>query len=194
VDELIGLDESLFLWINGAAAGPVASALSVVVTQLGNGLVLALLVLPILYLKDRAVFRSHALWLVVAVATSGLLVNVAKIAVDRPRPPERFARSDQPVHAPIGAPPDRSFPSGHTQTAFGTATYLSCLYPSAALAFLAAAALVGLSRVTLGVHFPSDVVVGGATGVLISLAVFVVARRRERRAGASDRRRPGSCK
>jgi undecaprenyl-diphosphatase len=175
---MVGLDEELFLWINQTASGPTATAFMRVVTYLGHGLVLAVLILPTMYIRDRDTFRRHAIAMVVAVALSGLVVNGLKIVVDRPRPPEHLSAVGVEVHAPIGVPPDRSFPSGHAQTAFGAAVYLSCLYPPAAPAFLLAAALVALSRIALGVHFPSDVVVGGAFGAVFSGAAFLWVRRR----------------
>jgi undecaprenyl-diphosphatase len=177
-------DEQFFLLINRVLDGPLWTPFFKTVTWLGNGLVLALLVLPALYVIDRASLRRHALPMVVTVALSGAVVNIAKIAVDRPRPAEHFAPHGIAISTPTGTPPDRSFPSGHAQTAFGTAVYLSCMYPAAAPVLLALACLVGLSRVALGVHFPLDVLVGALCGALFSLAGFHLVRRRGRQAAA----------
>lgn len=173
----MGLDDELFLWINGALSGPISTALMGAVTWLGNGFVLALLILPAMYLRERRRFRRHALAMLLAVALSGLVVNGLKVAVDRPRPPEHFEALGVVVHAPGGSPPDRSFPSGHAQTATGAAVYLACLYPAASPLFLLAAALVALSRVALGVHFPSDVIVGALFGAAASWWAHRWARR-----------------
>jgi undecaprenyl-diphosphatase len=113
-----------------------------------------------------------------------------KIAVDRPRPGEHFQSTDVVVHIPFGTPPDRSFPSGHTQTAFGAATYLSCLFPAASPLFLILAALVGLSRVAMGAHFPLDVLVGAIIGAGFSLAAFFWVKRRFRRESQHGINRP----
>lgn len=178
-DAAMELDAELFLWINEAMSGPALTVCMQVVTMLGNGAILALLILPPMYLWDRRRFKRHATAMIVAVASSGLLVNGLKIIVDRPRPPEHFAALDIEVHAPDGSPPDRSFPSGHAQTATGAAVYLACLYPAASPAFFLAAALVVLSRVALGVHFPSDVLVGATFGAVFSLLAFLIARRKK---------------
>ncbi len=62
-------------------------------------------------------------------------------------------------------PADHSFPSGHTASSFAAATALAFYYPRAAPLAYALATAVGMSRVHLGVHFPSDAAVGGVIGI-----------------------------
>lgn len=63
-----------------------------------------------------------------------------------------------------------SFPSGHTSAAFMMATLVSEFWPGFALPLYAWAGCVGCSRVLLGVHFPSDTLIGAAMGVLMAYA------------------------
>jgi undecaprenyl-diphosphatase len=71
----------------------------------------------------------------------------------------------------VGARPvDSSFPSGHSAASFAAATALTVFYPSTGPLLFAGACGVGLSRVYLGHHFPSDVAVGGVLGSAIGLA------------------------
>jgi undecaprenyl-diphosphatase len=60
---------------------------------------------------------------------------------------------------------DASFPSGHTASSFAAATALSAFYPKASPLVFGLAAGVGVSRVHLGHHFPSDVAVGSLIGI-----------------------------
>jgi len=99
--------------------------------------------------------------------------------IGRERPPFWAASRSLEIHVPFGIPTDKSFPSGHAQTAFGAAVYLSLLYPKGAPVFMLLAVLVGVSRIALGVHFPDDVVVGALVGSLGSWAAFRWAKRRK---------------
>ena len=69
-------------------------------------------------------------------------------------------------------PPDRfSFPSGHTMSAFAIAVSLGAYYPSLLVGMLFCAASVGASRIILGLHYLSDVVVGVMVGSAIGVAM-----------------------
>ncbi|NQV51821.1 MAG: phosphatase PAP2 family protein [Flavobacteriales bacterium] len=96
-----------------------------------------------------------------AMALSATTTLILKYTVNRPRPFETFPFIVQ--LSDVGSP---SFPSGHTSNVFATATSLSLAFPKwyvTAPALLWASA-VGYSRMHLGVHYPSDVLVGAAIG------------------------------
>lgn len=101
-----------------------------------------------------------ALAAALAVGLSVLFFKTVKNLVGRPRPFESW--QGLPSLAPV---PDKfSFPSGHTMTAFAVWAVLLQGLPVLSPPFLAMALLIGVSRVFLGMHYPTDVLVGALLG------------------------------
>lgn len=70
-------------------------------------------------------------------------------------------------------PPDKySFPSGHSITAFAVALSIGLFYPDLTAYLLTVAFLIASSRIILGMHFLSDVIVGSAIGVALGITTF----------------------
>ncbi len=93
-----------------------------------------------------------------------VLVHTVKHFVGRPRP--KFSASGEWIVAPSLASGFDSFPSGHTTATFALAMVLSRRFPLLAALFMGIAALVALSRVLRGSHFPSDVFGGWVLGTV----------------------------
>jgi len=109
---------------------------------------------------------------------SGIVTTGLKYSGNRPRPfvtyPFIIKKSD------AGSP---SFPSGHTSSAFATATSLSLAYPKwyvIAPTFFWACS-VGYSRMELGVHYPSDVLAGAIIGAGSSWLMWKINKRWSKR-------------
>lgn len=101
-------------------------------------------------------------------AISGLIAQAIKHLFDRDRPCVVLA--DAKVVGP--APGSQSFPSGHTTSAFAICTIFSLILPELTIPMLILAALCGVSRIYLGVHWPSDVIAGMIIGIATSLIVY----------------------
>lgn len=110
--------------------------------------------------KDSSL-RMKGILLAESMFVSTLITTTMKYTIKRDRPFTTYDFIDK--QATGGSP---SFPSGHTSSAFSTATSLSIAFPKwyvIAPSFFWASS-VGYSRMHLGVHYPSDVIVGAVIG------------------------------
>lgn len=108
---------------------------------------------------------TAALAAAVAAAVADGLSTLLKHITERARPP----LADPSIQALVSLPDSPSFPSGHAATAFAAATAVGVLHPRFRAPLLALAVMVAVSRVYLGVHFWSDVLVGSLLGVAVGL-------------------------
>ena len=164
-------DEAVLLWLN-ARATPWLTVAALEVTALGAGLVVwtVIAISSVFLWVSRHRYSVALLW--TAALGSTLLNSLLKGLFDRPRP-DLF-----PWRAPYAG--QSSFPSGHAMTAmvvYLTLAYLVArLEPTPVLRRLTLGftgvviLLIGLSRMYLGVHFPTDVVAGYIAG--FAWAVF----------------------
>lgn len=145
-----------------------------VASTAGSAFVLVPLALIVSWLLWRRNERNGALFIAISFAGATAISTLDKVLVGRPRPP---------VHH-LEAVTSGSFPSGHTTeaTAFGVALLLTFLAtrPRRGLAVLAAivtaagVAAVALSRIYLGVHYPTDIAGGLVLGGGWTVIVYVL--------------------
>jgi membrane-associated phospholipid phosphatase len=117
-------------------------------------------------LRSRRVFPLVALAAAVSFFVASGLNAVLKGLFDRSRPPEAMD-----LESLVGVPGSPSFPSGHAMTAFAVAGAVALLAPRLRWPVLGLAAVIGFSRVYLGVHFWFDVLVGTALGLALGVSV-----------------------
>lgn len=142
----------------GASLTPFLVALSRVTDSSGRLMMLAVLALAFFW---RGAMR-HWLWLA-AVSVAAMLLNSALKQVFQAERPDVMAHLDNTL--------SYSFPSGHASgnmVFFGALAMLAGSR-SAWAAAIPVIAMIGISRVWLGVHWPSDVVCGWIEGVAILL-------------------------
>ena len=167
---LLEKDGQLLLWLKEAFAHPVLDRLMIFVSSLGNKgwLWIAIGAALLLFgLKNKRWGRGGLLVLL-SLAVNALLCNgILKPLVGRTRPYALYGYDI--LIPPVGDP---SFPSGHTAASFAAATALYAIDKRWGLAAYAFAALMGFSRLYLGVHFPTDVVMGAIVGALAAKLVI----------------------
>lgn len=143
--------------------------LTILATRLGDGwLWYALGIVLLIYGGEH---RFQAVGAAAAAAFMGIvLFQTLKKKSRRRRPCEIEPHCWSQI-----LPPDKySFPSGHSITAFAIAVSIGMFYPELQPPLIAAALLIAFSRIVLGMHFLSDVVVGSLIGVFLALASYHV--------------------
>ncbi|MEO5988572.1 MAG: phosphatase PAP2 family protein [Candidatus Eisenbacteria bacterium] len=156
------LDAALYMRVNALQLGSVSERGLIFVSRiLHHGEAWVFVALVMLSADPRSAWRPvleglPVLWLAM------LTVNYPLKRVFRRRRPF-IAFVDARVLGP--KPLDSSFPSGHTAAAFAGAFLFGAHLPLWSPLFYAIAALVGFSRIYLGVHYPSDVAMGALVGV-----------------------------
>ena len=132
-------------------------------SRLGDGILWYMLI-GVLALGFGSAGRLAAAQCAVAGVSGLLIYRALKNVLVRERP--------YMTHAAIvcaGRPLDRfSFPSGHTLHAVSFTLIAATAFPLLALVLVPAALLIALSRVVLGLHYPTDVIAGAALGAIIA--------------------------
>ncbi len=162
------MDSFLFSFINSFSTIEVGQSVAVLLSQV---LVwgIAMVVFAIVLMK-RTLYplQQRLLFFVLCVLSTLAVVYVLKIIVPRQRP---FVYEKQVVVAIEEPNQVGSFPSSHAAVAMALVTVFVIVYPLASknvkAGFIIAAFFVGIGRVMVGVHYPSDVLAGFFIGGLI---------------------------
>jgi len=140
-----------------------------VISRLGNGVFWYVLILSLPF-----IYGLSALPIVIQMVATGLvgvvIYKILKKKLVRQRPFITHCKIK------LGAAPldEYSFPSGHTLHSVCFSSVLIAYYPEWSLLLIPFTILVGLSRPILGLHYPSDVIVGAIIGwSLATLSLFL---------------------
>ena len=127
----------------------------------------------------RAVRAAAAFYVFVAVALSGIIVNLAKRIIGRARPRHFDETGSLSFDFWTGDSSWASFPSGHATTAMAFGVALALLFPRLRWIFLCLGFWIAASRMFVSAHYPSDVLAGGLLGgVTAWLIARMLAQRR----------------
>jgi len=175
------MDTALLLFVNQRAANPLFDILMPALSS--NGYLLVVPFLIYMFFRaaqnrpaDAGSFLADACWTILiavaAVFAVDLLESVLKPLIGRVRPCNALEGIRLLVQCPTGP----SMPSGHALSSFAFATPLFVLLRkhltlAMRLVPIALAAAIAFSRVYLGVHYPTDILVGALLGIGVSLAL-----------------------
>ncbi len=170
LQQLMQLDSGFLLWIQEVLRNRVLTAFFIFVTDLGNDGAIWIFASLLLMFSKR--FKKVGILSLIALILAAIIDNVIlKNLIARVRPYEVV----QGLTSLIGTLNDYSFPSGHTGSSFASAMVLFCGLPKKyGVPALLLAALIGFSRLYVGVHYPTDVIGGVLIGSGIAIVVWVL--------------------
>lgn len=164
------LDGNILLWIQEYIRNDFLTPIFKFITHLGDeGYVWIAIAVILLFVK-----KYRKVGLMVGASLLGSLVfnnMIIKNIVARPRP----YRMIEMLSILIPEPGEYSFPSGHTSSSFAAGVVLYLMLPKKyGVPAMILAFLLGISRLYVGVHYPTDVLGGMVMGTLIAFAVVKV--------------------
>lgn len=173
MDALIQAEGAFLLWIQEAVRSNFMTVFMTGITSLNYlGILWILITLALLaFRKTRRLGAMCAIAMIIGlVVTNGIIKNW----VARVRPYDAI----EGLTRLTDAQRDFSFPSGHTTNAMACSWVLLMRGPKRwGIPLFALAILIGLSRLYVGVHYPTDVLAGAAIGICsATLAIWLVPR------------------
>lgn len=165
----VSFDLPILDWIRDSLTHPILDAAMPLVTTLGNGGIIWILLALILLLIPK--HRAAGIRMAVALLMGLLVCNLGmKPLFARIRPFDfQWEYCGRVIDLLIAAPQDYSFPSGHTIASFEAATVLLLYRRKWGIPALILSVLIAFSRLYLYVHYPTDVICSVILGVLIGI-------------------------
>ena len=178
--EIIKYNVLWFYLINNGFQNSFLNVLMPILTDFGS-LIAWSLICVALYIFGGRKAKKVAILGLIALFLSNVAVYFLKYIVAEPRPFLVLSH----VHQLISENEIYSFPSGHTTSSFAVATVIGLKYKLKVknikfrliYPLLAFAAIIGFSRVYIGVHYPLDVISGALIGTIFALTVLKLEKR-----------------
>ncbi len=162
VDFLYSIDLSIFYFFNHTLSNGVFDKFFTIITSVNNWYIAYVILLLISFIKGGTKGKlAVAGVILLIVVTDQTGYKILKEFFERIRPCN--ALSD--VITPLGCTGSYSFPSNHAVNNFAAAVFYFKLFPNLKYPLFITASLVAISRVYLGLHYPSDILGGAIIGI-----------------------------
>jgi undecaprenyl-diphosphatase len=152
-------DVFMFIWLINTRMHSDLTKISRYLSKTGDGQLYFLIAAILFWIEGIESLSLQAILLAFLIERP--VYFVLKNSLKRNRPEAALKN----FHSIVTPSDQFSFPSGHTSAAFMMATLLGYHFPPLIIPLYCWATLVGCSRVVLGVHFPTDILVGAALGI-----------------------------
>ncbi|MDP4089990.1 MAG: phosphatase PAP2 family protein [Bacillota bacterium] len=137
------------------------------VTYLGS-IQFAICLCLLLFMYPNKYVHQFSVELIISLILCTLLTWVIKLIFNRPRP---FLKIEN-LHVKKISIDDYSFPSAHSASAFAMAVTASIFFPEIGIPLTVLATFVGISRIYIGVHYPTDVLIGTLIGTVSAMITY----------------------
>lgn len=178
LESLIALDKIIFSFINQSLSNQFFDWIMPAITDwdktiLGRLLIVSTIIFLLWKGNQKKRMLVPLLFLTIII-TDQLNSSVLKNMIARPRPCHLVdgVYIIENLRLLVSCGSGFSFPSSHAANSFAAATLLSIFYQKLSWIFILLATIVGFSRISVGVHFPSDVIGGAVVGVFCSLILY----------------------
>ncbi|GBD91615.1 undecaprenyl pyrophosphate phosphatase [bacterium BMS3Abin04] len=170
---LYSIDVNLFYFINHSLANPVFDKFFVFITDVNHWYITYIILWFIVFLKGGKIGKIAAIGSIFLIVASDQFSSAfLKNLIERIRPCNQLPD----VRLLVGCSGSYSMPSSHAVNNFAIAVYFYRIYPKFKWLLLTIASLVAFSRPYIGVHYPSDIIVGAIIGAVIGyiFSIFVL--------------------
>ena len=172
---LYSIDLAIFYFFNHTISTGFLDKLFSIITDVNKWYIAYIILAGIAFFKGGLRGKIAVISLIILITiTDQTGYRLLKELFERVRPCN--ALSD--VITPVGCAGGFSFPSNHALNNFAAAIFLVRIYPQYKWIFLITATLISISRIYLGVHYPSDILggalIGSAFGYLFSIIALKV--------------------
>lgn len=169
-DFLYSIDLSILYFFNNTLSAGFPDKFFSTITNVNNWYIAYIILLGISWTKGGRTGKIAVIGVILLITVSDQLGHrVLKEIFERPRPCNALAD----VLTPLGCTGSYSFPSNHAINNFAAAMFFYRLFPNLKWILFITASLVAISRVYLGLHYPSDILGGAIVGIFFGY-IFAV--------------------